>query len=470
MNTIKRALALSMLLVLCVEGKATHISGGQIQYRHISGTTYEIRFIGYRNVNGIQFQNGTIDFGDGTSFGGEDGAVLPWVREDPENGREKWQFALTHTYTGAGNFRVSYSEENRSGAIQNIPGSISTPFYLEAMIAIDPLFGGNSSPSFDTPDFYGAIGQPYFTSFSIEDPDGDSLSYRLTQPLQGSGTAVEDYLYLDDPSLYQGTPGLFQLSSTTGNLIWATNNLANIPDQQAVDFNLAIKVFQWRNGFIIGETTIDYTIEVWNLGDTAFEPLEIAFPESRCFDQDVTQLEDEIVFNNPSGSELKITFNANNVSFLVNDKTPESWNEEMQDNPIIAENFVIEVRSDRTKLGPEDNPLSKLKMNVTSASTDVSYFDITQSHTLSYGINCNLNALSVDSSDEPIIRVVEDGINILSNTAYNSATIVDFSGKKLEEVDISETMKVDYPFKKNTTYLLILTSAKRNKTLKFVIK
>ena len=103
-----------ILLSITTKSIATHIRAGEIIARQVSGTEFVFTFVGYRDVQGILFQNGTFDFGDGTTFGGEGGDQIPWVRFAPENGVERWEFTLSKTYSAAANYLVSYTEENRN--------------------------------------------------------------------------------------------------------------------------------------------------------------------------------------------------------------------------------------------------------------------------------------------------------------------------------------------------------------------
>ena len=468
---MKLNICLFVLLAFLLFSKvhATHIKGGHIEYRQIGERAFVFTIVGYRDEQGILFSNGIFDFGDGNTYG-DDEEIIPWKRLELENGVEQWEFTVTHTYASMGKYVVGYTEENRTEDVRNIAGSVNTAFHVEAVLTIDPLFGPNSSPSFSLPDFSGVVGQRYLTTFTTKDPDGDSLSYRLTTPLQSKGVKVGGYLNLNDPLLYDGTPGQLKLSTTTGNLLWETDNLSNIPNFQSREFNITVKVTQWRNNIIVGQNTIDYQVEIWNLNSTTFNTVGIEFPDSRCYDEKDTELVDEIVFTNPSQTELRITFEGSDDSFLVNDKTPEGWNEEMSDSLITAEKFVIETRSDRTNeaLGAG---ISSLRMNVISShSGDWFTFDVTQSQTLLYGTSCDFDALSIDQVDNPILKIGQEGITLSSTSTYSKIIVSDLSGKAILERDLTKTKTINYNFERNTVYLLTLVSDQDMMTTKFLIK
>ena len=198
-----RPLTSIVLLLIGFQSLGTHIRAGEIVARQVSGNEYIFTFIGYRDVEGILFQNGIFDFGDGTIFGGENSnEAIPWVRFDPEDGIERWEFTLPHTYPAAANYIVSYTEENRNEDIQNISGSVNTAFYVETPIIIDVLFP-NSSPFFTVPPIdQGVVGAIFEHNPGAFDPNDDSLSYSLVTPQQANNLDVGGYLRLNDASFY----------------------------------------------------------------------------------------------------------------------------------------------------------------------------------------------------------------------------------------------------------------------------
>ena len=271
---------------------ATHIRAGEIIARQVSGSEYIFTFIGYRDVEGILFQNGVFDFGDGTIFGGEGGEIIPWVRFDPVNGVERWEFTLSHTYPAAANYIVSYTEENRNEDIQNISGSVNTAFHVETLIIIDALFP-NSSPFFTVPPIdQGVVGAIFEHNPGAFDPDDDSLSYSLVTPQQASGLDVGGYLQLNDASFYDdfgtgsstgsGTPEIF-IDPATGTLTWDAPGGATIPDREKREWNVAIRVQEWRKAgdqFIpLGYVVRDMQIIIWDFEN---EPPELEIPEDTC--------------------------------------------------------------------------------------------------------------------------------------------------------------------------------------------
>lgn len=299
-----------------VIAQATHIRAGEVIAKRVSGLTYQFTFIGYRDVDGVPFGNGTFDFGDGTIFGGENGDTIPWENiELIAEGVEKWEFTLTYTYAGGSNYLVSYREDFRNANIQNISGSVSTSFYVETLLVVDPLIV-NSTPFFTVPPIdQGVVGGIFEHNPGAFDPDGDSLSYFFTTPKQAEGLEVNGYQTLIDPSFYtnfeegnqakDGRPTL-TIDPITGTLEWDAPGGATIPDQENREFNVAFVVEEWRriNGQLIrlGFVTRDMQIIIWNYEN---DPPDLEIPPDTCVVAGET-LNAIITGIDPEGDQVKL--------------------------------------------------------------------------------------------------------------------------------------------------------------------
>ncbi|WP_425392295.1 gliding motility-associated C-terminal domain-containing protein [Ekhidna sp.] len=307
-----------LLLTASLISRATHIRAGEVIVKHVSGLTYEITFIGYRDVEGVPFGQGILDVGVGQEglYGDDPDENIPWGPiEDLGNGVEKWSFTVAYTYPGPGNYLVSYKEDFRNAEIQNISGSISTTFYVETLVVIDPLLI-NSTPFFTVPPIdQGVVGGIFEHNPGAFDPDGDSLSYFFTTPKQDRDLEVNGYLSLIDPSFYEnfgegnsqrdGEPTL-SIDPSTGTLTWDAPGGATIPDQENREFNVAFVVEEWRrvNGELIrlGFVTRDMQIIIW---DYENEPPELEIPEDTCVvaGETITSI---ITGTDPDGDPVKI--------------------------------------------------------------------------------------------------------------------------------------------------------------------
>lgn len=288
-----RYFLVSIFFLTAIISKATHIRAGEVIAKRVSGLTYQFTFIGYRDVEGVPFGNGTFDFGDGTIFGGENGEAIPW--KTPvliAEGVERWEFTLTYTYSGGSNYLVSYIEEFRNANIQNIAGSISTTFYVETLLIVDPLIV-NSTPFFTVPPIdQGVVGGIFEHNPGAFDPDGDSLSYFFTIPKQDEGLDVNGYQTLIDPSFYtnfnegnqaKDGPPTLSIDPIDGTMVWDAPGGATIPDMENREFNVAFVVEEWRriNGQLIrlGFVTRDMQIIIWNYPN---DPPELEIPPDTC--------------------------------------------------------------------------------------------------------------------------------------------------------------------------------------------
>ena len=278
---------------MVVASKATHIRAGEVIVRQVSDLQYVFTFIGYRDVEGVPFGQGVFDFGNGDFFGDDPGEEIPWAQPvDIGNGVERWQFSLPYSYSGPSSYLVSYKEDFRNANIQNISGSVSTSFYVETLLVVDPLIP-NSTPFFTVPPIdQGVVGGIFEHNPGAFDPDGDSLSYYFTIPRQDDGLDVNGYLSLIDPSFYDNFnegnqakdgPPTLTIDPSTGTLTWDAPGGATIPDEENREFNVAFVVEEWRriNGELIqlGFVTRDMQIIIWDFEN---EPPELEIPEDTC--------------------------------------------------------------------------------------------------------------------------------------------------------------------------------------------
>ncbi|MEM0941960.1 MAG: gliding motility-associated C-terminal domain-containing protein, partial [Bacteroidota bacterium] len=191
------------LLIKFLSSDASHIRAGEIIARQISGNTYSFTFIGYRDSEppNVLFGNGIFDFGDGTTFGGENEAI-PWqepeIIGEPGDFIERWEFTLPpKTYAAGSVYLVSYTEIYRNRDIQNISESSGTAFQVETLLRVDPLIS-NSTPFFTSPPIdQGVVGVIFEHDPAAFDPDGDSLVFYFVTPKQASSLDVGGYRQLN---------------------------------------------------------------------------------------------------------------------------------------------------------------------------------------------------------------------------------------------------------------------------------
>jgi len=111
--------------------------------------------------------------------------------------------------------------------------------------------GLNSTPVLLNPPYdKAAYGYVFIHNPAAYDPDGDSLSYKLTVCTREDGRPIENYT--NPPATHS-----FRVDSINGDLVWDT------PADTGI-FNAAMEIQEWRNGKKIGIVVRDMQIEVYN--------------------------------------------------------------------------------------------------------------------------------------------------------------------------------------------------------------
>jgi gliding motility-associated-like protein len=242
---------LFVVLLSFGNANATHNRAGEITYRHLGGFQYEATIITYtkadspadRNALGISWGDGTIDTIPRINGSGNGEIVAPDIKKNIYVG--------VHTYPAPAIYTLSFEDANRNGGVVNIPNSINIPFFVSTQLIINPFLGINNSVLLLNPPIDQACpGQIFIHNPGAYDPDGDSISYRLTQCLGEQG--------LNIPGFTQPiATNSFSLNPVTGDLIWDTPNNGSIGE-----YNVAFIVEEWRNGILIGFVIRDMQITV----------------------------------------------------------------------------------------------------------------------------------------------------------------------------------------------------------------
>jgi gliding motility-associated-like protein len=245
-----------VFFLINTDALATHERAGEIVYKHIEGLTYEVTIITYTYAPSLADRcELEINWGDNTS------SILPRVNGDPIQGCPhggvivgndiKMNFYTgTHTYAGGGvSFTLSVEDPNRNYGIVNIPNSVNVPFYIETQLIINPFLGSNNSVVLLNPPMdFGCVNRIYVHNPGAYDPDGDSLSYKLTICKGAEGIPIPGYQFPQ-------TSNSFTIDEITGDLIWDT------PVYQG-EYNVAFIIEEWRLGQRIGYVTRDLQIQV----------------------------------------------------------------------------------------------------------------------------------------------------------------------------------------------------------------
>ncbi|MBL7932080.1 MAG: hypothetical protein JNL60_09260, partial [Bacteroidia bacterium] len=269
-----RRLLVFFILVFFVQAKATHNRAGEITYKRIAPYTkvlpngqvvqvftYSITITKYTNHGELVADRpiDTVYFGDGELqrvrringplncgyFNGPIGCG-EIIISDPTYTVKLNTYTVTHTYSAPGNYLIRTLDPNRNAGVKNIPNSDSYPFYIESLLVINFFTGANSSPVFTfRPIDKACMGVCFEHNPGAYDPDGDSLSYELTDPRGKGGLSVPFYT---QPYAAPPGTGTFKIDPITGLLSWCVPGLDpnNEINTGIGEYNMAFIVSEWR--------------------------------------------------------------------------------------------------------------------------------------------------------------------------------------------------------------------------------
>ncbi len=292
---------------------ATHERAGEIMYRHIEGLTYEVTILTYTySPSPADRPQLTINWGDETS------SILERFEKIPiTNIIQRNVYIGQHTYAGGGIFTLSLEDPNRNYGIVNIPNSVNIPFFIQTELVINPFLGSNSSVELLHPPLdYGCVDRLYIHNPGAYDPDGDSLSYKLTICRGAGGLPIPGYVYPNEVDPYN--QGDFYIDPITGDLVWDSPTLQG-------EYNVAFIIEEWRYGQRIGYVTRDLQIQVVACDNN---PPEIITISDTCVNAGDT-LSFQVTAVDPDGDQ--VTLSAAGSPFLQDDSPAE-----MDPNPAIG--------------------------------------------------------------------------------------------------------------------------------------
>ncbi|MEM9990382.1 MAG: gliding motility-associated C-terminal domain-containing protein [Bacteroidota bacterium] len=324
----------SLLLFCCFslflpELHATHNRAGEIRVEQIgdcNALTIRATIVTYTRASSVQADRDTLEllWGDGTStrIGRSNG-----VGNEGEfigNDFKRNLYIAEHTYPGRSTYVLSMTDPNRIEGIVNIPNSVNIAFHLSTTYTfLNPQFQGcNSTPELLQPPVdRGCVGFPFIHNPNAYDPDGDSLSYQLIEPLQAVNTDVPNYIFPD--RVAPGPNNNLTIDEVTGDIVW------DAPQLQG-EYNLAMIIVEWRNGIPIDTTIRDMQITIGTCQQNLPPEIEVPFEEICVIAGEVVEfdviatapLQDEIqrvqlqVFGGPMILNISpATLTNNNTSF-----------------------------------------------------------------------------------------------------------------------------------------------------------
>jgi gliding motility-associated-like protein len=244
---IKKFFLLVLVSFYFVNLNATHNRAGEITYVQLSDLTFEITITTFTYTLSLADRPTlNVEWGDYTTSTAPRISMLTL----PNNYRRNI-YKIIHTYPGPAVYRIVVQDPNRNDGVKNIPNSVNVVFSISTILTVNPAMGRNSTPVLLNPPYdKAAFGYVFIHNPAAYDPDGDSLSYKLTVCTREDGKPIENY------TLPPATHSI-RVDSISGDLIWDTP--ADIGK-----FNVAMEIQEWRNGKKIGVVVRDMQIEVYS--------------------------------------------------------------------------------------------------------------------------------------------------------------------------------------------------------------
>jgi hypothetical protein len=196
----RTTVTLCAALGLAHAGMATHLVGGEMYYNHLGNDQYEVNVMLYRDCTGIAYDSyarlgiysgsGSYLFTHDIPFPGAtdlpDTLITPCFAYPTGTCIQGALHTTTLTLPPIPDgYVISFLRCCRSGSVQNIVEPANAGMALQCRIP------GQAQPTLGSPRFNGpppialCLGQEFVMDHSAFDPDGDSLAYRLADPLMG---------------------------------------------------------------------------------------------------------------------------------------------------------------------------------------------------------------------------------------------------------------------------------------------
>jgi len=276
---LKKLLFILFFFAIFKTGFASHNRAGEITFRHLFGTTYEITITTYTKLSSADPDNGSVDRPTLDSVHVGEGAIRVFHRDlyidNPIADIRTNYYTESHTYSGAGVDTIWFVDPNRNGNVINVPNSFYTPFAIYTILRVGLLTLPDNSPILLNPPIdSGCVGVPFLHNPVATDPDhNDSLSYELIFCRGENNEPIPGY------NFPYASNGVFTLDPTTGDLYWDS------PDS-AGEYNVAFLIVSWKklNGFTwsrVSEVERDMQIRILQCPET-FEPPVIVPVADTC--------------------------------------------------------------------------------------------------------------------------------------------------------------------------------------------
>ena len=288
-----------------IQVNASHNRAGEITYEWVAGSTYKLTVTTYtKDESPADRCELEVNWGDGNldtlyRVNGILGNECPTNVGDGElvaTNIRKNIYIGYHTYPGPGIYTITMLDPNRNEGIVNMLDSFNTPFFLETILLIGDASTGldtNSSPTLLIPPIDNACsGKLFIHNAGAYDPNGDSLSYALTNCLEMYNQVI--------PGFY--IPSDITINPISGDLVWDTPPSVINTNKGFDEYNVCFEIIEWRNGVIIGKVLRDMQITVVECTNN---PPEILGSDTCVLA--MSTITDTITATDPDGDNITLT-------------------------------------------------------------------------------------------------------------------------------------------------------------------
>ena len=461
MRQAQTLILLCFMAALPLSLKATHIVGGEMTYKCLGNNQYEIKLTIFRDCfNGIPWFDDPAAIGVFDNITNEELFLLNQLVDLDQMLNDTLDPTLddeclvvppnvcvnTTTYTTvmtlpfrANGYHLSYQRCCRNNTIINLIAPEDVGATYNVVITEEAQLECNSSPVFNEwPPLYLCANVPFEIDQSAVDIDGDSLVYKLCNPLTGATPAapMPQPPFLNPPP-YDTVPWLpgysmdnminlapnppMTIDSETGMLTGTPTVLGQ--------FVIGICVEEYRNGELIGLNRRDYQV---NIGDC--QAVIAAFANS---DGNVTCGSTTVTFENNSinATEYLWTFNdpgnpgatssAVNPTYTFTDYGV--YDVQLIANPgaICADTATLEVSVQPQSLTVDfDVEIVECLENLILQATDLSTDTFTTIESWEWVVTVDTTVFT-SNEQNPSFEVTPPGGAIVSLTVTNSVGCVE---------------------------------------------
>jgi gliding motility-associated-like protein len=276
------------ILFISFQAKASHIIGGDIYYNYLGNNQYRFFITLYRDCNstGAAYDNPlalTIFLANGAVFQNLDvpfpGSItLPNTFNNPcatppsNICVERAIYTIVVTLPPVvGGYNVSYQRCCRGPNITNLINPDDTGITLTTHVpGSETGFTVNSSPRFTNyPPILLCNTEQLIFNHVATDPDGDQLVYSLVTPFAGANSVnpmpnqapPPPYIPVQWDATYSA---LNPMGAGSTSSINASTGILNVTPSMVGLFVVGVRVQEYRNGVLIGETVRDFLFRVFD--------------------------------------------------------------------------------------------------------------------------------------------------------------------------------------------------------------